>query len=80
MVMTDALGFPASCGMCEATSRPLFSVPDDSRPSDRAPRAVCRFCFIRIVGIVPRQRLRVDPGTSGRAAVASKGTGERPTA
>lgn len=66
MATTDVRGFPIACELCEATGRPLFAVPDGSRTTHRAPRAVCRFCFIRIVGIVPRRRLRVDAPAPGQ--------------
>ena len=79
MAMTGVCGFPAACELCEAKGRPLFSVPDGSRPTDHAPRAVCRFCFIRIVGIVPRQRLRVD-AVPARARSGVTETGESPRA
>ena len=80
MAATDLFGFPAACGMCEATGRPLFSVPDDARPTERAPRAVCRICIIRIVGIAPRQRLRVDSGASVRREIPLTETESSPSA
>ncbi len=51
---------PLACGMCETTSLPLFFVPEERRLNDRSPRAVCRFCFTMMIGIAPRQRMRVD--------------------
>ena len=60
MAIDGVCGIPTYCGMCEAMGRPLFSVPDARRLNDRAPRAVCRFCYLRLVGIAPRQRERVD--------------------
>ena len=66
MAASDMFQSLVVCEMCEGMGSPLFSVPDGSRPTERAPRAVCHFCFIRIVGIVPRQRLRVDAGATVR--------------
>lgn len=51
---------PTACGMCETTSLPLFFIPEDRRRGERAPRVVCRFCFVMMIGIAPRQRMRVD--------------------
>ena len=66
---------PTSCGLCESIGSPLFSVPDDRRLNDRAPRAVCRFCFLRLVGIAPRQRERVDAAARLPCVTQTEGVG-----
>ncbi len=80
MATTGSCGVPAGCEMCEATGRPLFAVPDVRRPTERAPRAVCRFCFIRLVGIVPRQRLRLDADPGRRGVRQGGAVGDSSTA
>jgi len=70
---------PTYCGLCETIGRPLFGVPDDRRLTDRAPRAVCRFCYLKLVGIAPKQRERVDAGAprpmKAHTGIADTGSG-----
>ena len=46
----------APCGLCQVASARLYVVPQARRRTDQAPRAVCYFCYLRVVGIKPRQR------------------------
>lgn len=75
MVTSGVSVTPTSCGLCEAMGSPLFSVPDDRLLNDRTPRAVCRFCFLRLVGIAPRQRERVDAAAPRPRVNPSEGVG-----
>jgi hypothetical protein len=50
------------CGQCEANTRMLYVLPQSRRLGERAPRVVCRFCYIRLAGINPRKRELVIPG------------------
>ncbi len=66
------------CNLCEGTRSPLYHVPDAHRSRPTAPRAVCRFCFIRLVGVVPRRRLRVDIDAVQRPTAPAEDSGESP--
>lgn len=48
------------CDLCEGLRSPLYHVPDASRSRPTAPRAVCRFCYLRMVGIRPTRSRQVD--------------------
>jgi hypothetical protein len=51
-----------TCGQCEIHTRMLYVLPETRRLGERAPRVVCRFCYIRLAGINPRRRELVIPG------------------
>ena len=51
---------PVRCDLCEGVRSPLYRVPDAHRSRPTAPRAVCRFCYLRIVGIRPTRSRLVD--------------------
>ena len=46
----------APCDLCQASSARLYMVPQARRLTGQAPRAVCYFCYLRVVGIRPTQR------------------------
>ena len=50
----------ARCDLCEGLRSPLYRVPDARRSRPTAPRAVCRFCYLRMVGIRPTRSRQVD--------------------
>ena len=51
---------PGRCHLCEGLRTPLYRVPDTHRSRPTAPRAVCRFCYLRLVGIRPTRSRQVD--------------------
>ena len=51
------------CDLCEGARSPLYHVPDAHRSRPTSPRAVCRFCYLRLVGIRPTRSRQVDAGT-----------------
>ena len=51
---------PGRCDLCEGLRSPLYQVPDARRSRPTAPRAVCRFCYLRIVGIRPTRSRQLD--------------------
>ena len=61
MQKSNLTGMAMTCQMCEADSKRLYIVPAVRRLGERAPRVVCHFCFVRIVGIAPRRSALAVP-------------------
>ncbi|MCC6175453.1 MAG: hypothetical protein IT305_09150 [Chloroflexi bacterium] len=55
----DVAAFPDVCELCESRAHPLYVVPDHRRvgPGQHGAAVrfdvVCRFCYLRVVGIKP---------------------------
>ena len=59
---------PGRCDLCEGLRTPLYQVPDARRSRPTAPRAVYRFCYLRMVGIRPTRSRQVDVALAQVAA------------